>query len=116
MLANYFSIALRKLGKQRDYALLNVLGLGLSVGCGILIFALVRHHLSFDTYHKNAGQIARVVMDVRTENLMPFSGVPTPMAKTLRAECSFLEKTAMRSAQGEVLVSVVNDLGDREKF
>lgn len=116
MIHNYLTVALRKLSKQRDYALLNVLGLGLSVACGILIFALIRYHLSFDTYHKNVGRTVRIVMDVRTETLMPFSGVPTPMAKTLRAECAFLEKTAMRSGHDEVLVSVVNDFGDKEKF
>ena len=116
MLHNYLTVALRKLAKQRDYVLLNVLGLALSIACSILIFALVRYHLSFDTWHKNADRMARVMMDVRTENLMPFPGVPAPMAKTLRAECAFLEKTAMRSGQGEVLVSVVNELGDKEKY
>ena len=116
MIHNYFTIALRKLAKQRDYALLNVLGLGLSVGCGILIFVLVRHHLGFDTYHKNAKRTARIVMDVRTEATMPFSGVPVPMAKTLREECAFVEKAAMRSAQGEVLISVANDVGGKDKY
>lgn len=116
MIQNYLTTALRKLSKQRDYALLNVLGLALSVACSILIFALVRHHLSFDTWHKNADRTARVLMDVQTETLMPFSGIPTPMGKVLRNECSFLEKTAMRAGYDEVLVSVVNEAGDRDKY
>ncbi|GAB4498350.1 MAG: ABC transporter permease [Saprospiraceae bacterium] len=116
MIQNYFTIALRKLSKQRDYALLNVLGLALSIACSILIFALIRYHLSFDTWHKNAGRTARVLMDVQTEIIMPFPGAPTPMSKALRNECAFLEKTAVRSAHEEVLVSVVNDLGDRNKY
>ncbi len=116
MLSNYLTVALRKLAKQRDYALLNVLGLGLSIACCTLIFVLLRHHLSFDTWHKNAGRTVRVVMDVQTETLMPFPGTPTPMGKTLRGECAFLEKTAMRSGHDEVLISVVNDLGEKEKY
>jgi len=116
MLYNYLTIALRKLAKHRDYALLNVLGLGLSVGCSILIFALLRHHLSFDTYHKNADRIVRIVMDVKSENFFPFSGIPNPMAKTLREECPFVEKSAMRSEEEEVLISVVNSAGIKDKY
>ena len=116
MLSNYLTIALRKLNKHRDYALLNILGLGLSVGCGILIFALLRHHLSFDDFHKNAHRTARVMMDVKTEAVMPFPGVPTPMAKTLREECAFLEKTAMCSVNDNVLVSVASPAGGMDKY
>jgi len=116
MIHTYLKIALRKLAKQRTYALLNILGLGLSVGCGILIFALIRHHLSFDTYHKNADRTLRILMDVKTESVMPFPGVPTPMAKTLREECSFVEKTTMRSAEDEVLISVANNSGGKDKY
>lgn len=116
MFQNYLTIALRKLAKQRDYVLLNVLGLGLSVACSILIFALVRHHFSFDTYHKNAARTARVVMDVRTETVMPFSGIPNPMGKTLRADCAFLDQTAMRSDEDDVLITVADEGGNRHKY
>lgn len=117
MVQNYLKIALRKLAKQRVYALLNVLGLGLSVGCGILIFAMVRHHLRFDTYHPNADRILRIVMDIKTESTMKFPGVPNPMAKTLREECALVEKTAMRSAEDEVLISVTNPVsGAKDKY
>jgi len=116
MFGNYLTIAFRKLNKHRDYTLLNVLGLGLSVACGILIFTLIRHHLSFDTYHPKADRIARIVMDVKTESVMPFPGTPMPMAKTLREECAFLEKTAMRSAEDQVLITVDNGAGGKDKY
>lgn len=106
MISNYLKIAFRKLAKHRDYAILNVLGLGLSVGCSILIFMLVRHHLSFDNFHKDANRIVRVVMDVKTETNLPMSGVPAPMAKTLRLECPILEKTSIRMGEDEVLIAV----------
>lgn len=116
MFQNYLTVALRKLSKHRDYALLNVLGLGLSVGCSILIFTLIRHHLSFDTYHAKAERIARVLMDVKTETVMPFGGTPNPMAKALRAEAAIVEKAAMRSAEDEVLVSIPNATGGKDKY
>lgn len=116
MIKNYLLIAMRKLAKQRIYALLNVLGLGMSVGCSILIFLLLRHHTGFDTYHPRGEQIFRVVMDVKTENVMPFRGVPNPMARALREECPIVEKSAMRSAEAEVLISIPNASGGKDKY
>ena len=74
MLQNYFKLITRKLAKHRDYALLNILGLGLSIGCSILIFALIQHHTNFDTYHTKADRIMRIVMDVKTDGFFPFPG------------------------------------------
>ena len=116
MIQNYLKIALRKLAKQRAYTLLNVLGLGLSIGCSILIFTLIRHHLSFDTYHKNADRIVRVIMDIKTETVMPFPGAPNPMAQTLRDECAIVEKAAIRSLEDEVLISIANSTGGKDKY
>lgn len=116
MLLNHLKIALRKLSRQRDFALLNILGLGLSVGCSLLIFALIRYHNSFDTYHKHADRVMRIVMDVKTETIMPFSGAPNPMAKALREDCSFVEQAAMRSAEAEVLISVPQTQGAWDKY
>ncbi|MEZ4967360.1 MAG: ABC transporter permease [Saprospiraceae bacterium] len=106
LLQNYFKIAVRNLRNHRVYTLLNVLGLGLSVACSVLIFLLLRHHLSYDTYHEKRDRIGRVVTDVNLEAIMPLSGVPNPMAKALREEYSFLEKTAMRAGNDQAIISV----------
>jgi ABC-type antimicrobial peptide transport system permease subunit len=116
MLQNYLKLILRKLAKHRDYAFLNVLGLGLSVGCSILIFALIRHHTNFDTFHQKKDRIMRVVMDIKTESSFPFSGAPNPTAAALRDECTFVEKVAMRSEEDETLISVANDKGGKDKY
>ncbi|HAD14736.1 MAG TPA: hypothetical protein DCF33_20100 [Saprospirales bacterium] len=116
MIVNYLRLALRKLSKQREYTLLNILGLGLSIACCLLIFIFLRHHTSFDTYHSKADRIFQVVMDIKTESTFPFSGAPSPMADALRLECALLEKVAMRSAQDEVLVSVINAQGGMDKY
>jgi predicted permease len=116
MFRNYLKLIARKLAKHRDYALLNILGLGLSVGCSILIFALIWHHSSFDTHHSKAERIMRVVMDVKTESSFPFPGAPNPMAATLREECAFLEKTALVIEQDEVIISINNAKGGKDKY
>ncbi len=116
MIYNYLLIALRNLRKNSTYSLLNVLGLGLSVACCILIFLLVHHHLSFDTYHKNADRTVRMVTDIHLETVTPFRGVPNPMSKALRTEYSFVEKTAMYAGRGEALISVPNVSGIPDKY
>ncbi len=53
MFRNYLKIAWRNLRKNRTYALINVTGLALGMGCALLIFALVRYHFATDTHHRN---------------------------------------------------------------
>lgn len=116
MIRNYLIIALRNLRNQRVYTLLNVLGLGLSVACSVLIFLLVRHHLSYDSYHTNKDRIVRMVTDIHLQTVTPLSGVPNPMSQALRTEYAFLEKTAMYAARDEVLISVPNTTGLPDKY
>lgn len=116
MINNYLLIALRNLRKNSSYSLLNVLGLGLSVACCILIFLMVQHHLSFDAFHKKADRIVRMVTDIHLETVTPFRGAPNPMSKALRTEFSFVEKTAMYAGRGEALISVPNASGIPDKY
>jgi putative ABC transport system permease protein len=116
VIQNFFSLAFRKLARHRDYTFLNVLGLALSVGCSILIFVVLNHHAHFDTYHKNAARTMRIVMDIKTETVFPFSGTPLPMAEALRNECPFVEKAAMRKDQDEVMISIAKADGGKDKY
>jgi putative ABC transport system permease protein len=106
MIQNYLTIAFRTLWKNRSFSLLNTLGLGLSIGCSILIFLMVRHHLTFDRFHKNADRMAMIVTE-STEGSGDHSNVtPYPMAGALRQEYSFLEKTAMVSSRDVSLITL----------
>lgn len=46
MLSNYLKIAIRNIRQHTSYSLINVLGLA----CGLLIFSLMKYHLSFDNF------------------------------------------------------------------
>lgn len=99
MLNNYLLIAFRNLRKNSTYSLLNILGLGLSTACCIVIFLMVHYHLSFDTYHKKADRTIRMVTDIHLEGVTPFRGAPNPMSKVLRSEFSYIEKAAMQATR-----------------
>ncbi len=61
MFLNYLKIFYRNMIRQKTYSLINLLGLSLGITCCILIMAYVGYELSFDSFHKNADNIHRIV-------------------------------------------------------
>ncbi len=106
MIRNYLLLAVRNLRKHRAFALLNILGLGLSIACCILVFMLVRHHLSFDRFHAKADRTVEITTEDRGNENRKMSVVPYPMSEALRQEYSFLEKTAMVTSRGNSLITI----------
>src|SRR5688572_17305755 len=47
MYRSYLKIGWRNLLRNKSYSIINVAGLAMSITCGIFIFSLVKHHLSF---------------------------------------------------------------------
>jgi putative ABC transport system permease protein len=106
MIQNYITIALRNLSKHRTYAMLNTLGLSLSIACCILIFMVVRHHFSFDKFHQNKERIVMITTESRGESTNKGNSVPYPMGAALRQEYAFLEKTAMVASRENSLITL----------
>lgn len=106
MLKNYLKIAIRNLQRNKVYASINVLGLALSMSCGILIFALVKHHLSFDNFHNNSNRIYRIVTEQHRDNISYTFSVPNPLGKAFRNDYTFGEKVARICTFDEQLITV----------
>ncbi|UII33785.1 ABC transporter permease [Fulvivirga ulvae] len=60
MIYNYLKILLRITRRQHFFAIINSLGLSVGMAVFILIMLWVNHEVSFDGFHKNAGDIYRV--------------------------------------------------------
>ncbi len=60
MLKNYLKTAWRNLLKNKFYSFINIAGLTAGLVIGVLILLWVQDELSFDSFHKNAGNIYRV--------------------------------------------------------
>jgi putative ABC transport system permease protein len=94
MLKNYFKTGLRNLSRNTSYTVINVLGLALGISCAILIFSLVKSHLSFDNFHSNSDRIYRIVTEQHRDVVDYQSSAPSPLGKAFRNDFTFSEKVA----------------------
>ena len=84
MLKNYFKIAWRNLFRNKGFTMTNLLGLTIGMTCSMLIFLWVHDELSYDTFHRQYGNIHQVIANrdfknqVFTDRNMVF-----PLAKAL---------------------------------
>lgn len=115
MIRNYLKIAFRNLQRNKGYTLINVAGLALSMACGILIFTLVSHHLSYDNFHANGNRIYRVVTEMHRDNIGYQSNVPSPLGKHFRDDYTFGEKVARIISVNDQLITLKTE-GDLKKI
>jgi len=84
MLRNYFKIAFRNLIKHKAYSAINISGLAIGIACCMIILLYIRNELSYDKFHKNAGQIFRITAKIEFENrIYETTQSPAPMAPAL---------------------------------
>ncbi|MBO0937484.1 ABC transporter permease [Fibrella sp. HMF5335] len=107
MLRNYITIALRNLRKNQAYALINITGLGLGVGCALLLFALVRYHFQTDRHHARFDRIYRITTLFNLpDGAFHTPGVPMVFGKTLRTDYPDIEQVAMLDEWEDPMVAV----------
>jgi len=85
MFTNYFKTAWRYMIRNKVSSVINVLGLSLGITSCLIIFLIVRHEMSFDTFHPDKERIYRLIKE---DN---FSGMINPMLEPLRNEITGLE-------------------------
>jgi len=92
MFKNYFKIAIRSMLKQRLYAGINVIGLGIGLACCLLIGMFINHELSYDRFHENAGNIHRVELNYSYSGMTGKTAMtPTALLPTLNREFTTIE-------------------------
>jgi putative ABC transport system permease protein len=106
MIKNYFKIAVRNLKKNRVYGIINVMGLAMSMACCILIFTLVKYHLSFDNFHKDSNRIYRFVTEQHRDQISYAASVPPPFGKAFRTDYDFAEQVARTVISRNALISI----------
>src|SRR3954464_3040098 len=87
MFRNYIKVALRNLWKNKVFSFINIFGLATGMACSLLIFLFVKDEVSYDSFHKDASHIYRVVKDFVNDD-----GSRLPDATTPPALASFMQR------------------------
>ena len=112
MLSNYFKIAFRNLKHNKAFAFINIMGMGIALAACLVIFLVLRHEYSFDTYHKNADHIYEIVKNDITADGDNFNiGMPFPSVKALRNDFPQANFAALYYTYGGQ-ISLLNETGN----
>ena len=63
MITNYIKIAWRNLIRNRNYSVINILGLAVGLACFMLIMVYVQDELGYDKFHDKGDQVYRMALE-----------------------------------------------------
>ena len=87
MIRNYFKIAWRTLLRNKALFAINIIGLSIGIATCLTIALFVVDELSYDQFHKNADQIARVTLDAKMgDEIIREAGIMAPVGEVLKNE------------------------------
>ena len=97
MLRNSLTIAWRRLVNDRQFSLLNIIGLSTGLACAIMMYCWTRDELSVDKYNINAPRIAQVLLNSPSSDshaVTTADNTPGYLASTLTKEFPEVEAAA----------------------
>lgn len=115
MLSNYLKIAWRNIIKRKFYTFLNVGGLAVAISCCLLIYLYSSYNLSFDTYHKNAKNIFRLVNEVHFTKTEYDKGTSFAEFNTLKTTVPQIQNGAFSVDKQSFVVAINDNINKRFK-
>ena len=107
MLKNYFVTAIRNVIHQKGSALINIAGLTLGITCSLILFLMVKHILSFDTYHTKKDRIYRVVSQTEgNKGKRQSPGIPSVLPDAFRSDFPEAEEVVFTTYRSGAMVTV----------
>jgi putative ABC transport system permease protein len=89
---NYVIVTLRNLRRNKGYSIINILGLALSLGLGLLLIQMIIAFTSFDRFQANKERIYRVNTRRSGEGeIHDFATSPSPLTSLLLREAPGIE-------------------------
>jgi putative ABC transport system permease protein len=110
MIKNYLLIALRSFSRNRNYTVVNILGLAIGITSCIILFLVIRFDLSFDKFHRNYDRLYRVVREDRNASGVSHEAItPYPFAGAFRNDYPDIPLVTQFHHQTEGFLSVGNE-------
>lgn len=111
MFSSYFKMAIRSLSAHKGTAIINVSGLVIGIASALVILAVIRFEISFDTFHTNADRTYRMVR-VSGDDMSEFrTGISFPVPGAMKAEISSLADIVSMEYMGGVNVDLLDASG-----
>ena len=92
MFKNYVIVTLRNLRRNKGYSFINILGLALSLGLGLLLIQMIIAFTSFDRFQANKERIYRMITTRTAGNeAKTFATAPFPLSSAVADEVPGVE-------------------------
>ncbi|MEM6645303.1 MAG: ABC transporter permease [Bacteroidota bacterium] len=106
MLRNYFRIALRHMARQKGYAFINIVGLGVGIAAFVVLVIFITNELGYDQHHPNGDRIYQVQLDADVMGQQIYTASsPAVMAGAFIDEFPEVVDATRLSGTGRLLVA-----------
>lgn len=117
MFRNYIKIALRNLWRQKNYSLINIIGLSTGLAVSTLILLFIIHEFSYDKFHEKADRTYRITrewLDDEGNTTFHLARIAPPILNHLRDDYNHLFESTVRILQDYGVIFKVNESIFRE--
>lgn len=112
MFRNYIKIALRNLWRQKNFSLINIIGLSTGLAVSTLILLFIIHEFSYDKFHEKSDRTYRITrewLDNKGETTFHLARIAPPILTHLRNDYNHLFENSVRILQDYSVVFKVNE-------
>jgi putative ABC transport system permease protein len=113
MLTNYLKTAIRSILRERQYALIKIIGLSLGLGTSMVLLLYISHQLSYDSMHRDVSRMYRVNQsNIWDPNGGIFNSTGPAVAFALRSDFPEIEDILRINTPYQLIARYVKPDGD----
>ncbi|PLX24492.1 MAG: hypothetical protein C0599_02080 [Salinivirgaceae bacterium] len=120
MFKTIFKTIKNHLTSSMTYTALNIGGLAIGIGCSLVIYKIIAHETSFDSYHKNYENVYRLITEYQDpiEGTRYEEGQVPPVGEAIRNEFPGIDAVmTFYAAKGQIdQIRIENEKGEIQRF